>query len=52
MRRLVRKQTGGVHHIFGGGVPFVVMCFKTLMKKEKKRNDVFILERIFVDSLI
>lgn len=29
IRKPVRKHTGGVHHIFGGGVPLVVMCFRT-----------------------
>lgn len=31
IRKLVLKHTGGVHQIFGGGVPFVVMCFRTLI---------------------
>lgn len=29
IRIAVRKQTGDVHHTFGGGVPFVATCFKT-----------------------
>ena len=35
MRKHVLRHTGAVHQTFGGGVPLVLICFNTYIKKHK-----------------